>query len=181
MNRSRSRFVSTTMTSASMPAAIHAAFEPAMPAPSTNTLAGRTPETPPIRIPRPPYSFSNRCAATCGAIRPAISLIGASSGRRPSGSCTVSYATAATFRSTSAWVSSWLGREVEVREQDLTLAQVLELRGDRLLDLHDHVGARPDLGRRRDDLGAGALVALLGDARTRSGAVLDQDLVPGRR
>src|SRR6185503_19075590 len=71
-------------------------------------------------------------------------------------------------------------REVEIREEDLSLAQVLELRGDRLLDLHDHVGAGPDLGRRGDDLGAGTLVALLRDARSRSRAVLDQDLVSRR-
>ena len=45
-NRSRSRFLSTTMTSASMPAAIQAAFEPAIPAPSTTTFAGAHPGAP---------------------------------------------------------------------------------------------------------------------------------------
>ena len=37
-HRSRSRFLSTSTTSASMPAAIHAAFQPTLPAPSTTTL-----------------------------------------------------------------------------------------------------------------------------------------------
>ncbi len=106
MYRSRSRLRSMTTTSASMPAAIHAAFMPAIPAPRTRTLAGRTPETPPMRIPRPPYSRSWRRAPTCGAMRPATSLIGARRGVRPSGSWTVSYATADTLRSTSAWVRS---------------------------------------------------------------------------
>ena len=84
---------STTVTSASMPAAIWAAFAPAIPAPSTTTFAGATPEAPPISTPRPPRGRSSAAAPSCGAIRPAISDIGASSGSRPSGSITVSYAT----------------------------------------------------------------------------------------
>src|SRR5215217_511631 len=102
---SRSTFLSRTRTSASMPAAIHAAFRPAMPPPRTTTLAGSTPEAPPINTPLPPYTRSRYVAPTCGAIRPAISLIGASSGSRPSSSSTVSYATAATFRCTRNSVS----------------------------------------------------------------------------
>ena len=35
-------------------AAIHAAFQPTLPAPRTHTLAGRTPGTPPSSTPRPP-------------------------------------------------------------------------------------------------------------------------------
>ncbi len=77
-------------TSASMPWAIQAALAPAIPAPSTRTFAGWTPDTPPIRTPRPPWPFSSRLAPTCGAMRPATSLIGASSGRRPSALWTVS-------------------------------------------------------------------------------------------
>ena len=81
---------SSRNTSASMAAAIRAAFQPTVPAPSTTTRAGRTPVQPPIRMPRPPWGFSNRCAPTWAASRPATSLIGASSGRLPSSSCTVS-------------------------------------------------------------------------------------------
>ncbi len=73
-----------------MPAAIWAAFAPAMPAPSTTTLAGATPDAPPISTPRPPRGRSSAAAPSCGAMRPAISDIGASSGRRPSAVCTVS-------------------------------------------------------------------------------------------
>ena len=73
-----------------MPWAIQAAFWPAMPPPSTSTLAAATPETPPISTPRPPDSRSSRWAPTWGAIRPATSLMGASSGSRPSDSSTVS-------------------------------------------------------------------------------------------
>ena len=77
-------------TSASMPAAIHAAFHPTLPAPSTTTFAGRTPGAPPISTPRPPLWRSRKWAPCCGASRPATSLIGASSGSAPDSTCTVS-------------------------------------------------------------------------------------------
>ena len=99
ISRSRSMLRSTTTTSASMPAAICAAFQPAIPPPSTTTFAGITPEAPPISTPRPPCGRSSSFAPTCGAIRPAISDIGPSSGSRPSDVCTVSYAMARTPRS----------------------------------------------------------------------------------
>ena len=67
---------------------------PDTPAPSTTTFAAYTPDTPTISTPRPPCARSRKCAPACGAIRPATSDIGASSGSEPSGSCTVSYAMA---------------------------------------------------------------------------------------
>ena len=88
--RNRSRFLSTRTTSASIPAAIHAAFQPTLPAPRTTTFAGRTPGAPPISTPRPPLWRSRKWAPICGASRPATSLIGASSGSAPLASCTVS-------------------------------------------------------------------------------------------
>ena len=96
---------STIVTSASIPAAIWAALDPAMPPPSTTTRAGSTPDAPPMRTPRPPRGRSRAAAPTWGAIRPAISLMGASSGSRPSGVWTVSYATAYTSRSARNRVS----------------------------------------------------------------------------
>ena len=89
-----------------MPSAIAAAFMPETPAPSTTTFAAYTPDTPPISTPRPPPSRCRWCAPTCGAIRPATSDIGASSGSDPSRSCTVSYAIAVTPRESSASVHS---------------------------------------------------------------------------
>ena len=100
--RSRSRLRSSSSTSASMPWAIHAAFQPTLPAPSTTTRAGRTPGAPPSSTPRPPCSRSRKCEPTCGAIRPATSLIGASSGSAPVSACTVSYAMPVTFFSSRA-------------------------------------------------------------------------------
>nr|WP_287393697.1 hypothetical protein [Candidatus Microthrix sp.] len=88
--RSRSTDLSSRSTSASRPAAVRAAFQPTLPAPMTATRAGRTPGTPPISTPRPPWCRSSRLAPTCTDMRPATSLIGASSGRAPEAVCTVS-------------------------------------------------------------------------------------------
>ena len=62
MYRKRSRFLSRMITSACMPAAIHAALYPTLPAPITTTFAGRTPGAPPINTPRPPCGRSRKCA-----------------------------------------------------------------------------------------------------------------------
>ena len=78
------------VTLASSPTAMRAALVPDTPPPSTTTLAGATPGTPPSRTPAPPCSFSRQCAPTWIAIRPATSLIGASSGSAPARSVTVS-------------------------------------------------------------------------------------------
>src|SRR5580765_226009 len=69
-----------------------------------STRPGATPGTPPRRRPRPPSGFSRKYAPACAARRPAISLIGASRGSRPSAVSTVSYATAVTPLSASARV-----------------------------------------------------------------------------
>ena len=82
--------MSMTMTSAPMPAAIMAALEPDVPAPMTVTRAGATPGTPPSSTPRPPWVRSRWWAPAWAAMRPAISLIGASRGSDPLGRATVS-------------------------------------------------------------------------------------------
>ena len=63
-----------------------AALVPAMPAPRITTLAALTPVAPPSSLPLPPLIRSRKYAPTCGARRPAISLMGASSGLTPVGS-----------------------------------------------------------------------------------------------
>ena len=63
---------------------------PTTPPPITTTTAAATPGTPPSSTPRPPSGFSSMNAPACVAIFPATSLIGASSGRRPRASSTVS-------------------------------------------------------------------------------------------
>ena len=73
-----------------MPIAIVAAFIPTTPPPITSTLPAATPGTPPSSSPRPPRGFSSMKAPAWVAILPATSLIGASSGRRPAESSTVS-------------------------------------------------------------------------------------------
>ena len=89
-SRSRSIDTSKMNTSAPMPIATAAAFMPTLPPPMIITFAAATPGTPPTRTPRPPSGFSSMNAPACVAILPATSLIGASSGSRPSASSTVS-------------------------------------------------------------------------------------------
>ena len=62
---------------------MRAALVPETPPPRITTLAAGTPGTPPSRMPMPPCSFSKQWAPTWTAMRPATSLIGASSGRPP--------------------------------------------------------------------------------------------------
>ena len=69
---------------------MRAACVPTTPPPSTTTLAGFTPGTPPISTPRPPVGRRSAIAAASIESRPATSLIGASSGRPPCASVTVS-------------------------------------------------------------------------------------------
>ena len=66
-----------------MPIAMKAAFIPTAPPPMIITFAAATPGTPPSRTPRPPSGFSSMKAPAWVAILPAISDIGARSGRRP--------------------------------------------------------------------------------------------------
>lgn len=73
-----------------MPAATLAACVPTTPPPITSTFAGATLGTPPKSTPRPPLAFCNVHAPTWGARRPATSDIGASNGRPPRSSVTVS-------------------------------------------------------------------------------------------
>ena len=82
--------MSSTVTCASNPIAMRAALTPDTPPPSTTTLAGATPATPPSSVPRPPCSISRQCAPAWMAMRPATSLMGASSGRPPRALVTVS-------------------------------------------------------------------------------------------
>ena len=78
------------MTLASMPMAMRAAWVPETPPPMITTRAGATPGTPPSSMPAPPCAFSRQWAPTCTDMRPATSLMGASSGRPPRAFVTVS-------------------------------------------------------------------------------------------
>ena len=73
-----------------MPVAIIAAFSPTTPPPSITTFAGSTPGAPPINKPLPFWFFSNAWAPAWIDILPATALIGASNGKRPLSSVTVS-------------------------------------------------------------------------------------------
>src|SRR2546426_621593 len=81
--RRRSGVTSRIDTSAPRPTAVRAALRPPGPAPRITTLPGGTPGTPERRIPRPPGGRPRENAPPCTARRPATSLLGARSGRRP--------------------------------------------------------------------------------------------------
>ena len=81
-NRKRSTSISRIVTSARRPFAIRMAFTPEVPPPTTTTLPGKTPGTPPSSTPLPPLYFARKYAPITTDIRPAISLIGSSNGRR---------------------------------------------------------------------------------------------------
>ncbi len=69
---------------------MRAALAPTTPPPSTQTRAGATPGTPQSRRPMPPLCLSRVSAAEKTAMRPATSDMGASRGRPPLASVTVS-------------------------------------------------------------------------------------------
>jgi hypothetical protein len=68
-----------------------------------------------------------------------------------------------------------IGREVQVGEQDLVLAEHFPLDLLRLLHLHDHVVLGEDGLRIGDDLRPGLLVVGVGEARAETRAGLDRD------
>ena len=78
------------VTSAPRPMAMRAAFVPTTPPPMTMTFAGSTPGTPPSSVPLPPWAFSRLWQPAWIAMRPATSLMGASSGSPPCALVTVS-------------------------------------------------------------------------------------------
>ena len=61
---------------------------------------------------------------------------------------------------------------MQVGEEDLPGAQVLPFRSERLLHLHDHLGAGEDFGGRIDEFRPGAGVFLVRRSRADAGAFL---------
>src|SRR5690242_14224752 len=128
--RSRSRFVSRSVTRAPRPTAIFAAFVPTTPPPMMTTSPGSTPGTRPRRMQRPPPLVADRLVR-----HPDDFLL---QQRR----CEVRHR-----------------GEMEVREEELSVFEPLQVGIDRLFHLHDHlrlvvdgVGVGEDLRPRRDVL-----------------------------
>jgi hypothetical protein len=71
-----------------------------------------------------------------------------------------------------------IGRQVQVGVQHLPFAQHRAFDRLRLLDLHDHVGAREDFLRRPHDAGAGRHVVLVRQPDPLTGALLHDDVDP---
>ena len=94
--------------SAQVPAATATAFMPETPVPMMTTLAGATPETPPMTTPRPPSTRARHWAPTRGGKAARDLTHRDSSGSEPSGSWTVSYAMDVVPAAMRARVHSWL-------------------------------------------------------------------------
>jgi hypothetical protein len=112
----------------------------------------------------PPLCFSRVSAAEKTAIRPALAVVG--DGLIGHGGA---------FRRQQALGLFGVGREVQIGEQDLVLAEHFPLDLLRLLDLHDHVVPGEDGLRIGDDPGPGLLVVGVGEARAEAGPGLDRD------
>ena len=142
--RSRSTFVSTIVTSASIPAAIHAAFVPAIPAPRTTTRAGATPAAPPISTPRPPCGRS-RFAGPAVRRHAAGDLAHRCEQREPPvGRLHGLVRDRGTRRSARNRVRASSAARCRYVNRSCPVAEPLVLLGLRLLHLHDHVGRGED-------------------------------------
>ena len=75
----------------------------------------------------------------------------------------------------------FIRREVEEREHRLPAAHERPLVGQRLLDLHDHLGPLPDIRFGGDDLGTVGGVLFVADAAAGTGSRLNEYGVPGTR
>jgi len=149
MSRSRSR------TSASIPWAIQAALQPTLPAPMTTTRAGRTPGTPPSKMPRVPCEASRKCAPTWEL----HGLIG----------------DAGCFGLEEGLCHARVSSEVEVGEQHQARPQVGELGLLGLFHLADHL-SRPGGGGVDDGCSRSSEVTIA-ERGARAGSGFDENLV----
>ncbi len=94
-------------------------------------------------------------------MRPATSLIGASSGSAPDAKLHRLVGDTGDLAIDERLCERRIGREVEVGEQHEAGAEQGEFLLPRLLDLDHHVGAFPYRGRGRHDLGARPAVLLV--------------------
>ena len=173
----RSWRISNTTTFEPPAAASAAEAPPAWPAPNTTTLPRSVDGRPPSSLPLPPIGLVQQVRADLHPILPAMTDIGASSGRSPLGSSTVSKAMPVRPMSSSCLRQHRLGGQVQVAEQQVILAQVLQVARDRLLDLHDQLALLVQRGGVRRDLHAELGVLLVLEAALEAGALLQPDLV----
>ena len=151
---------------------------PTTPPPMIITVAAATPGTPPSRMPRPPSGFSSMKAPACVAILPAISLIGASSGSRPSRVLDGLVGDAGRARLAQARGQLGVGREVQVGEQRLARAAAAPTSSGCGSFTFRTISASREhrLGVGHDARALG-LVVVVGDRAALAGAGLDQHLV----
>ncbi len=138
---------------------------------------GATPGTPPSRRPRPPSGFSRKYAPACGASRPAISLIGASSGSAPVVGLDGLVGDGGDAAVDERPRQRLVGGDVEVGEEDEPLAQPRVLGRDRLLHLEQQLGLAPDLVDRRRSARRPRSYCVVREGAARPRRRLDEHLV----
>ncbi len=153
------------------------AFAPTTPPPITTTFAGGTPGTPPRRMPAPPCARSRQCA-------PALDRRSASNLRhrrqQRQTAVTVGHGLVGnTRRSAGDEIPALLriGRQVQVGEQDLSVAQHPALARLRFLHLDNHLGPVEHRLRVADDLGTRRPVVFVGAADSGARLGFDDNLV----
>src|ERR1700754_3775788 len=128
--------LSNTTTLAPAEAASAAALPPAAPAPRTTTLPRGVEAMPPSSLPLPPFGWCRSVVPIWVAMRPAMTDIGRSSGRRPVSSPRLK-GDAGQADIQQALRERRLGSQVQVAEQQVVLLKELEIALDRFLDLDD--------------------------------------------
>ena len=177
--RSLSRFRSSSSTSASIPWAIHAAFQPTWPAPITTTRAGPDPRRAAEQHSAGAVLVSRGGARHLGRDAPGDLAHRREQWQLAESSCTVSYPSDVVPRSEQRRRDGRVGGEVQIGEEGEVLAEVTELGRLRLLHLADEVG-RPG-GLRVDALGPCGGEIAVGEAGAVACSFLDEDAVAARR
>src|SRR6516225_2759806 len=165
IRRSTSGLRSITVTVAPMPALISAAWLPATPPPRITTSAGGTPGTRADMRRHATRDLRHRRQQRKRALGRRHCLVGDGddAGRHEVGGL---------LR---------VGRQMQIGEEHLPGSELLALRRERLLDLHDQVAARIDLIGVGHDFGPDRAVIGIVETGSQPGALFDEDLmtVPG--
>ena len=140
------------------------------------TLAGATPGTPPMRMPRPPWGFSKIEGAHLGRHAARHLAHGLEQGQLAVGCLHrfIGDARDALFQQLVG--EAPVGRQMQIGEEQEVTAQEFVFRLDRLFDLDDQL-RRPGGGGFGHDLGARGAIFFVGDGTAKTGAAFHQHAV----
>ena len=160
---------------------MRAACVPTTPPPSTTTLAGRTPGTPPMSTPRPPVGRRKRY---CRGLDRQTASDFAHRREERKASASIRHGLISDGRRAGRQEPAGLiriGREMKIGEQNLVWLEPAVLDGLRLLDLDDQFGLREHGFRCGQNARARLLIGRVVGEDTDACAGLHDDLMPARR